>query len=72
MSFTAEQLRLLQISDQVEDQLTPVERNRLHTAESIRRRIERIGLEAYKAHRRQLVRNFHARQKARRTPRTRP
>lgn len=72
MTFTPEELQLLQISDQVEDQLTPAERNRLHSAESVQRRIERIGLEAYKAIRRQHVRNYFARVKARRTTRTDP
>jgi hypothetical protein len=71
-TFTADELRQLQISDQVEDQLTPAERNRLHSAESVRRRIERIGLEAYQAIRRQHVRNYYARIKARRTTRTDP
>lgn len=73
MSFTPEQLRLLQLADQVEDQLTPAERNRLHSAESVRRRIARIGLDEYRRQRRDVVRRW-AERRARRTttPRNAP
>lgn len=48
MTFSAEQLRLLEISDQVEDKLSRAELNRLQSAESVRRRIARIGIDEFK------------------------
>lgn len=65
MSFTADELRLLAISDQVEEStegMTPEERNRHHSLMSRLRRLDREGDVYRQLHARQ-VRDWQRRQR---------
>jgi hypothetical protein len=67
MSFTPEQLQLLQISDQVEDQLDARERQLQHAARSKAKRIARIGIEAWRRIRHEALLRYKAKRLANQT-----
>lgn len=65
MSFSPEELRLLEISDQVEEQLEPQQRKMLHWSDSVQRRIARIGLTEFRRIKAEIARRSAARRRER-------